>query len=354
VTDLMRLSDQAVDRLRDAASRPEVGTDRYELGALLGRGGMGAVYSAFDRVLQREVALKVSASAIAGADLDSRLRQESQVLARLEHPGIVPVHDAGPLADGRWFYVMKLVRGETLEQHLARLESLPARLALFTRIAETVAFAHAAGVVHRDLKPSNVMVGSFGEVLVVDWGIAKIIGLASPKPPSDEGGSSDHRVIESSGHLDIGTRTRTPEPRNAGTPEPESRDHRSGTAAGTRMGTAGYMAPEQQRGDAALAGAPADVYSLGAVLERMLAGLPVPKRLHAIIQKCLADSPSHRYADAGGLVQDLTRYQAGQAVTAYRESAWDVAGRWFERYRTFILLVAAYLVMRSLFAWSQR
>ena len=324
----MRLSDQAVDRLRDAASRPELGTDRYELGALLGRGGMGAVYSAFDRVLQREVALKVSASAMAGADLDSRLRQESHVLARLEHPGIVPVHDAGPLADGRWFYVMKLVRGETLEQHLGRVESLPARLALFTRIAETVAFAHAAGVVHRDLKPSNVMVGSFGEVLVLDWGIAKIIG------------SSDHRAIGSSGHRVIG-----------------SSDHRvigEDTGAGTRMGTAGYMAPEQQRGDAARAGAPADVYSLGAVLERMLAGQALPKRLLAIVRKCLADLPSDRYADAGGLVQDLARYQAGQAVTAYRESTWDVAARWFERYRTFILLVAAYLVMRALFAVSQR
>ena len=328
----MRLSDQTVDRLRDAASRPELGTDRYELGALLGRGGMGAVYSAFDRVLQREVALKVSASATAGADLDARLRQESHVLARLEHPGIVPVHDAGPLADGRWFYVMKLIRGETLEQHLARLESLPARLALFTRIAETVAFAHAAGVVHRDLKPSNVMVGNFGEVLVLDWGIAKIIGLASPKPQSGEGGSSDHRGIGPSDHRVVG----------------------EGTATGTRMGTAGFMAPELARGDAALAGAPADVYSLGAVLERMLAGQTVPKRLLAIVRKCLADLPSERYADAGGLVQDLARYQAGQAVSAYRESAWDVAARWFERYRTFILLVAAYLVMRSLFALSQR
>jgi serine/threonine protein kinase len=316
----MRLSDQAVDRLREAASRPELGTDRYEIGALLGQGGMGAVYSAFDRVLERQVALKVSSAAFAGADLDSRLRQESHVLARLEHPGIVPVHDAGQLADGRWFYVMKLVRGETLERHLPKVDGLPARLALFVRIAETVAFAHAAGVVHRDLKPSNVMVGSFGEVLVLDWGIAKIIG--------------------SSGHLDIGASGQ--------------RGIREGTATGTRMGTAGFMAPEQQRGDAASAGAPADVYSLGAVLERMLAGLPVPKRLLAIVRKCFADLPSDRYADAGGLVQDLARYQAGQAVTAYRESAWDVAGRWFERYRTFILLVATYLVMRSLFAWSQR
>ena len=328
----MRLSDQAVDRLREAATRPELGTDRYEIGALLGRGGMGAVYAAVDRVLEREVALKVSSAAQAGADLDSRLRQESHVLARLEHPGIVPVHDAGQLADGRWFYVMKLVKGETLEQHLARLESLPARLGLFTRIAETVAFAHAAGVVHRDLKPSNVMVGSFGEVLVLDWGIAKIIG------------PSDHLAVGSSDHRGIGTRT----------PEPDSRGHGSGTATGTRMGTAGFMAPEQQRGDAALAATPADVYSLGAVLEWMLTGQQVPKRLRAIVQKCLADSASDRYADAGGLADDLARYQAGHAVTAYRESTWDVAARWFERYRTFILLVAAYLVMRSLFALSQR
>jgi serine/threonine protein kinase len=345
----MRLSDQAVDRLREAASRPELGTDRYEIGALLGQGGMGAVYSAFDRVLERQVALKVSSAAVAGADLDSRLRQESHVLARLEHPGIVPVHDAGQLADGRWFYVMKLVRGETLEQHLPKVDGLAARLALFLRIAETVAFAHAAGVVHRDLKPSNVMVGDYGEVLVLDWGIAKLIG-ASDLPSEARSAKEGHLAIGPLGHRDIGTGTRTPEPRHPGTPEPAGR----GTEPGTRMGTAGFMAPEQQRGDAASAGAPADVYSLGAVLERMLAGLPVPKRLLAIVRKCFADLPSDRYADAGGLVQDLARYHAGQAVTAYRESAWDVAGRWFERYRTFILLVATYLVMRSLFAWSQR
>ena len=313
---MARLSDQAVDRLRDAARRPVLDTDRYEIGALIGEGGMGAVYSAFDRLLERDVALKVSVSGAPGAELDGRLQRESQVLARLEHPGIVPVHDAGQLADGRWFYVMKLVHGDTLDRHLPGITSLPARLVLFTRIAETVAFAHAAGVVHRDLKPSNIMVGRFGEVLVLDWGVAKIIG------------ASGHPDIASSG------------PRASGTD----------TEAGTRIGTAGFMAPEQQRGDAALAGATADVYSLGAVLQWMLSGQDVPKRLRAIATKCLAEQPADRYPDAGALVDDLTRYQAGQAVTAYRESAWDAAVRWFDRYRTFILLVVTYLVMRSLFA----
>lgn len=321
---MARLSDQAVDRLRDAARRPVLDTDRYEIGALIGEGGMGAVYSAFDRLLQRDVALKVSVSGAPGAELDGRLQRESQVLARLEHPGIVPVHDAGQLADGRWFYVMKLVHGDTLDRHLPGIMSLPARLVLFSRIAETVAFAHAAGVVHRDLKPSNIMVGRFGEVLVLDWGVAKIIG------------ASGHRDIGPSGHRDIGS--------------PGHADIEVDTEAGTRIGTAGFMAPEQQRGDAALAGATADVYSLGAVLEWMLNGQDAPKRLRAIVAKCLAERPADRYPDAGALVDDLARYQAGQAVTAYRESAWDAAVRWFERYRTFILLVVTYLVMRSLFA----
>ena len=347
----MRLSNQTVDRLREAASRPSLATDRYDVGALLGRGGMGAVYAAFDRVLEREVALKVSSAALAGADLDSRLRQESYVLARLEHPGIVPVHDAGQLADGRWFYVMKLVRGETLERHLPKVDGLPARLALFVRIAETVAFAHAAGVVHRDLKPSNVMVGSFGEVLVLDWGIAKIIEAASPKRQRDEAGASGDRALGS--RLRQGYSGSAEALRAKADSGPS--DHPAiGTEPGTRMGTVGFMAPEQQRGDTALVGPPADVYSIGALLAWILSGLAVPKRLQAIVSKCMTESPSDRYLDAGGLVQDLARYQAGQAVTAYRESVWDVAVRWFERYRTFILLVAAYLVMRSLFAWSQR
>src|SRR4029079_8496139 len=107
---------------------------------------------------------------VASGDLEARLKREALVLATLEHTGIVPVHDAGVLEDGRAFYVMKLVHGETLERHARTLTGEAARLGVFERIVETVAFAHAAGVVHRDLKPSNVMVGRFGEVLVLDWG----------------------------------------------------------------------------------------------------------------------------------------------------------------------------------------
>jgi eukaryotic-like serine/threonine-protein kinase len=169
------LSNDLVERLRDVATRPELATNRYAILRPIGRGGMGSVYAARDEQLGREVAIKVSNAAAPADDLDQRLRQEAKVLARLEHPGIVPVHDAGLLDDGRWFYVMKLVRGETLTDHAASLEHEAARLVVFERVAETVAFAHAAGIVHRDLKPSNVMVGQFGEVLVLDWGVARVL-----------------------------------------------------------------------------------------------------------------------------------------------------------------------------------
>src|SRR5262245_29449377 len=169
------LSNAVVECLRDVVTRPELPSDRYTIVEPIGRGGMGSVYVARDEQLGREVAIKVSNAAAPSDDLDQRLRQEAHVLATLEHPGIVPVHDAGRLADGRWFYVMKLVRGETLAQHAPSLEHEAARLAVFERVAETVAFAHAAGIVHRDLKPSNVMVGQFGEVLVLDWGVARVL-----------------------------------------------------------------------------------------------------------------------------------------------------------------------------------
>jgi eukaryotic-like serine/threonine-protein kinase len=316
-----RLPDDAIARLRAAAAQPALPPDRYVLGTPIGRGGMGAVYSAYDRRLERDVAIKVSHAASSGGGLEARLRQESRVLARLEHPGIVPVHDAGELDDGRWFYVMKRVHGETLADHLPRLAGEAAILGVFERLAETVAFAHAAGVVHRDLKPSNVMVGRFGEVLVLDWGVAKVIAGVEPD----------------------GVRA-------SAEPRAEAGD----TADGTRLGTPGFMAPEQQRGEASLAGPAADVYALGAVLRFMLAGAPPPRRLRAIVARCLADAPEDRYPDAGALVEDLGRYRAGQAVHAYRESPIERVWRVLEPYRAFILLIVAYLVMRALFAWMQR
>ena len=302
---MIRLSDEAVGRLRDVAAWPELAPDRYTVRALIGRGGMGAVYEAHDRLLDRAVALKVSNAASAEGGLDERLRHEARVLASLEHPGIVPVHDAGELADGRWFYVMKLVRGRSLKDHVASLSDEAAVLGVFERIVETVAFAHAAGVIHRDLKPSNVMVGSFGEVLVLDWGVAAVLGA------------------------------------------------QSAADAGVRIGTPGFMSPEQQTGDPSLTSKASDVYSLGALLSSMLGQAPSTRRLRAVVEKCTSASPSARYGDAGELVTELTRYRAGLAIQAYRESAWERFARWFDRYRTFILLVAAYLVMRALFAWYQ-
>jgi len=334
------LSNDLVERLRDVASRPELASDRYVILRPIGRGGMGSVYAARDEQLGREVAIKVSNAAAPADDLDQRLRQEARVLARLEHPGIVPVHDAGLLDDGRWFYVMKLVRGETLADHAAALEHEAARLVVFERVAETVAFAHAAGIVHRDLKPSNVMVGQFGEVLVLDWGVARVLARAE-----------EEKVA------------------SARTTDRHSNNSMSGTSGGTRMGTAGFMAPEQADGDSSNAGPPADVYALGALFfwmwtgraapaddndisRRLGAASPAPsKRLAAIIRKCLSRAPTDRYASAAELMDDLARYRQGSSVSAHRETTIERAGRWLVRYQTFVWLVLAYLVMRVAFAF---
>jgi len=173
------LSDATLERLREAGDWPDLSGTRYEAQGVLGKGGMSTVYRARDRELDREVALKVMGPA-EGDGTVARLRNEARVLARLEHPGLVPVHDVGTLPDGRVFYVMRLVRGKRLDEHARQERSLPALLRLFERVCEAVAFAHAQGVLHRDLKPANVMVGPFGEVLVLDWGLAKLVEGAAP------------------------------------------------------------------------------------------------------------------------------------------------------------------------------
>src|SRR6516164_9083138 len=156
------LSDRALDRLRGSGT-PDLSGTRYELRELIARGGMGAVYAAEDGKLNRRVALKVLDSTGAAPELTQRLIREARILAQLEHPGIVPVHDVGTLPDGRVYYTMKFVRGLRLDQYITQLDSLPQRLRLFLRVCDAVAFAHARGVLHRDLKPANIMVGSFGE-----------------------------------------------------------------------------------------------------------------------------------------------------------------------------------------------
>jgi len=150
---MTELSDRAIAHLREVVDWPDLSGTRYELARELDRGGMGVVYAARDRELQRDVALKVLATAVAGTETAERLRREAQIIAGLEHPGIVPVHDVGALPDGRVFYAMKLVSGQRLDLFLRSNRPLAERLRVFLRIAEPVAFAHAHGVIHRDLKP---------------------------------------------------------------------------------------------------------------------------------------------------------------------------------------------------------
>ena len=172
----MDLSDSALDHLRHVAALPDLTGTRYELESEIGRGGMGVVYAARDRQLDRRVALKV---------LDFAMVGEAQLIARLEHPAVVPVYETGTLADGRQFYAMKLVSGARLDRHLAEQPTLTERLRVIRRVGEALAFAHSHGIIHRDLKPQNVMVGPFGEVYVMDWGVDAVAGTPAFRAPDD-------------------------------------------------------------------------------------------------------------------------------------------------------------------------
>jgi len=192
---------------------------RYDIGELIGEGGMGSVYLVHDRELDRDVAIKVLRDAAATLDERDRILREARILASLEHPGIVPIHDVGTLPDGRLFYVMKRVRGQRFDDFVREPRSRTELLRAFLQVCAAVAFAHAAGVIHRDLKPQNVMLGAFGEVLVLDWGVAR-----SSRSPAARGTEA---------------------------------------VVATAAGTPGYMAPEQMSG---YADERADVYGLGGLL----------------------------------------------------------------------------------------
>jgi serine/threonine protein kinase len=174
------VSDSILEHLRQVTSLPDLTGTRYELESEIGRGGMGVVYAALDRELERRVALKVFEVPITG---------EAQLIARLEHPGIVPIFETGTLADGRSFYAMKLVSGVRLDHYAARDHTLSERLRVIRRVGEALSYAHSRGMIHRDLKPQNVMVGEFGEVCVMDWGVDAVRGTAgfrAPEPTLDQ------------------------------------------------------------------------------------------------------------------------------------------------------------------------
>lgn len=330
------LSDDALDHLRQVSGQPDLTGTKYSIVRTLGQGGMATVYLARDAELNREVAIKVLDVPDSSAELAKRMMREALTVARLEHPGIVPIHDVGVLPDDRVFYVMKYVRGERLDSFVQK--SLPERLRVFQRICEAVAFAHAQGVIHRDLKPENVMVGSFGEVLVMDWGLAKLLRTDEQEPIADEN-QLEHR--------------------------PEQGRAVSLTDHGRILGTPAYMAPEQSAGEISKLNERTDVYALGAILYFLLTGAAPPEKAEAvdsprkqnpkigraIAAVCLhamAPDQESRYANAMDLAQDVARFLDDLPVSVYRENIYEKLVRWLSRNHFFVLLILAYLLMRIL------
>ena len=314
---------------------------RYEVGEEHARGGMGCILRATDTLLERTVAIKELLHTDPLAE--ARLQREFRLTARLQHPSIVPVYDAGRWrSSGKLFYSMKLVSGQSLSTVVAQTKSLRERLPLVTRVlavADAIAYAHSERVIHRDLKPSNVLLGAYGETLVVDWGLAKELGRASVQP-------------------------RAP----GLVPERYQRD--SLTVAGTVLGTPSFMPPEQARG--LEVDVRADVYALGAILyfvicanppytgdssqrvvERVLSEPPEPLRarepeapadLCAIVDKAMARDPADRYPSAFELAADLRRFSNGQLVSAREYSLRHIALRFITRHRAITALSALFIV----------
>ncbi|MDX2091829.1 MAG: protein kinase [Kofleriaceae bacterium] len=311
-----------------------VTTERYELGVEIGRGGMGRVYLAHDRKLGREVAIKRVADPT--GPIAHRFAREIALTARLEHPAIVPIHDAGTFPDGSAYYAMRLVGGATLARLVERAADLRARLALLPHvvtIAHAVAYAHSRGVVHRDLKPHNIVVGEFGETMLLDWGLAKTTDDA-PDEPVAANTTRDQR--------DGDTQQAT-------------------TAHGQIVGTPGFMAPEQAQGRAVdLA---SDIYGLGAtlyfvvtgqrpprVLGDELARAEVPQDLVAIIVRAMQSTPKARYPTATALASDLSRFLTGQLVESRRYTLGERMRRWARKHRALVTVSSAALFAVAMLA----
>jgi Flp pilus assembly protein TadD len=305
-------------------------TARLQLHGEIARGGMGAVLKGRDADLGRDVAVKVLLETHQGkTEMLQRFVEEAQISGQLQHPGITPVYELGQFADKRPYFTMKLVKGKTLATLLAARKS-PAEeqsryVGIFAQICQTLAYAHARGVIHRDLKPSNVMVGAFGEVQVMDWGLAKVL---------KEGGIADEQKAQEHAEVSV---IRTQRSDGSSTPEVGSN-----TQAGTVLGTPAYMAPEQARGHVDLVDERADVFGLGAILCAILTGQPpyvgkpeeiaykarkakledafarldacgADAELIGLTKHCLAAELLERPRHAGEVAQQVTAYQQSVA-----------------------------------------
>jgi serine/threonine protein kinase len=328
------LSDSVLAHLQSDLQTPDLIGTRYTIVRYLARGGMGSIWLAEDTTLNRRVALKVL-DAIAPDDLPARLLQEARILAGLEHPGIVPVHDAGTLPDGRAFYCMKYVEGQTLAKHISG-KTLPDRLRLLERIAEPIDFAHAHGYIHRDLKPENIMIGNFGEVLVMDWGLAKI--TIHQEEPCRDSRRFKPALSKRSAPKGLSSRAKLDGP----------------STQASILGTPGYMSPEQSAG--CKTDHRSDIFSLGAILTFLLNDQPnpIPRPLQAIAEKAKSPDPNTRYQSASEMTSDIAHYLNGEPVSAYPEGPLERAARLLARHRTAVVLVAAYLLMRLIFILLSR
>jgi serine/threonine-protein kinase len=348
--------------------REESSSERFRILRPHARGGLGEVFVAQDRELPREVALKQIQSHHAHDEMSrERFVREAEITGGLEHPGIVPVYGLGTYPDGRPYYAMRFIRGETLKEAIQRFhEADEASRDLGVRSVElrrllghlleachAIEYAHSRGVVHRDLKPSNIMVGKYGETLVVDWGLAKAAGkddLAA------RGGLSCEPVLQ---------------PRSGSTSEP--------TAMGKALGTPAYMSPEQAAGRIDLVGVRSDVYSLGATLYEILTGrapvqgdsvdellrraergdFPAPRKikpnvrgsLESICLKALAHEPADRYPTAAALAADLERWLADEPIAAHRDRLSERVDRWLRRHRAWAQAAAIGIVVVAAVSW---
>lgn len=311
---------------------------RYKVLREHGRGGIGRVLAAVDLELDRTVAIKELQQLSHAAE--ARFVREARITARLEHPSIVPVHEAGRWPDGTPFYAMKLVSGRSLREAIVEAKTLDERLALIPNVlavAEAVAYAHSERIIHRDLKPSNVILGAFGETIVIDWGLAKDLANET----SEDLDGAPYRAA-----LDGGV-----------------------TSTGAILGTPGYMPPEQARGSTV--DERADVYAIGAILFHTVAGTPpyseetaeqvlrsllagppapllartprVPADLAAIVETAMQRDPDRRYKSAKELAEDLRRFQTGKFVAARSYSRAEMTVRWLAQHRVLATASAAIL-----------